>query len=176
MGTLTIFRTSLGHDFGHAPDNGQPRTRVFRPCPFVRTGDAREASLDSYRACATRHAATAIARDPIGCYRGGMRRKAGQLEQIRSKRIGDWIDDLKPGSRAAHRALDEFENPGRWTIRRMVDEELADLIASEPGSKLGTLAASELRTREAWRGPARWSLIIAALAFAVSLVAFIRTI
>ena len=105
-----------------------------------------------------------------------MRRKAGQLEQIRSKRIGEWIDDLKPGSVAAYRALDEFENPGRWTIRRMVDEELADLIASEPGSKLGALAASEMRTREAWRGPARWSLIIAVLAFALSIAAFIRTL
>lgn len=32
------FRTVFGQVFGQVPDNGQVRTRVFRPCPFVRTG------------------------------------------------------------------------------------------------------------------------------------------
>lgn len=67
-------------------------------------------------------------------------------------------------------------DPGRAFVRRLVDEELAELAASETNTKLGRLAESEMRTREAWRGPGRWSLIVAALALVVSVWAIVRTL
>lgn len=100
-------------------------------------------------------------------------RKPGTLAKIEEQGIDAWINSLGPTD-DFDKAADEFLYPGRKAIRLMVDDELAEVIAKKPGSKLAKLAESELRIREAWRGPARWSLVIAALAFVVSLAAFIR--
>lgn len=130
--------------------------------------------MSHFRARARGHDATAIARDPIGCYRGGMRRKPGNLSRYREQANDRWLASYRHDGPQRAPLTGKYSYPSRALVRAFVDEELAEIIAGEPGSKLGTLAASELRSREAWRGPARWSLIIAALAFAVSLAAFIR--
>lgn len=107
-----------------------------------------------------------------------MRRKPGLLAEIEAIGVGAWIRSLdgKTSKRQLDKALQRSLHPGKGEIVRMVDEELADLVSRQPRGKLGELAASEMRRREAWRGPARWSLIIAALAFIVSAAAFFRTL
>lgn len=56
------------------------------------------------------------------------------------------------------RAFKETAKQAR--ISEYTDEEIAELIATEPNSTLGKMAASEQRVRESWRGPARWALFI----------------
>lgn len=69
-------------------------------------------------------------------------------------------------------AFEEFANPQRRHLAKMTDEELAELLATEASnSYLHHLAASVLRSRESWRTPARWALILSALSFLVSIVA-----
>lgn len=107
-------------------------------------------------------------------YSLGMK-KRGMLEQIKRAQIDGWLRAYgrHPGGDPP---LGELLDPGRAQVRAMHDDELATIMSREPSSKLGRLAASELRSRESWRGPAKWSLIISGLAFALSIIAFFRTI
>lgn len=50
----------------------------------------------------------------------------------------------------------------------MHEDELAELVARDANDKLGLLAASEIRSRESWRGPGKWLMMAAGLAFADS--------
>ena len=73
-------------------------------------------------------------------------------------------------------AFEEYANPQRRHLAKMPDEELAELLATESSaSYLHHLAASILRSRESWRTPARWALILSGLSFLVSLVAIWRS-
>jgi len=81
------------------------------------------------------------------------------------------------GERSAfNEAAAELLDPGRREVQRMSDDDLTAIIEERPGTRLSTLAQSELKVRESWRGPARWSLLISLLAFILSMVAFFRTI
>jgi hypothetical protein len=56
------------------------------------------------------------------------------------------------------------------------DEELAEIIGREPQSKLGRLAESVLRSRESWRTPAKWALVVSVFSLCVAIWAFLRTL
>jgi hypothetical protein len=60
-------------------------------------------------------------------------------------------------------------------FQKWPDEDLADLIARNPDTAHARLAASEVRRREAWQTPARWSLLVSIAALLVSIVALART-
>lgn len=60
---------------------------------------------------------------------------------------------------------------GEWT-----DGDLAELIARNPNTAPALQAAREVRRREAWQTPARWSLYVSIFALGVSIAALIRTI
>lgn len=69
-------------------------------------------------------------------------------------------------------ALEECTSPRRRDLAELSDEELAEILATEsPKSYLHPLAASILRSRESWRGPARWALILSFFSFAVAATA-----
>ena len=93
---------------------------------------------------------------------------------ISSTRLGNWL--VKRGQARFEKYANEFADPGRNQVRQMRDDELAELLARNPHDKLGQLAASEMRSRESWRGPRKWSLIIAGLALLVSIGALFHTI
>lgn len=105
-------------------------------------------------------------------------RKRGLLERITNAQTESWLDALGDGRQQKDfdDAASEFLDPGRNQVRQMHDDELAELLARNPHDKLGQLAASEMRSRESWRGPGKWSLIIAGLALLVSVGALFRTI
>ncbi len=74
-------------------------------------------------------------------------------------------------------AFDEYATPQRRHLVKMADEQLAELLATEPNtSYLHHLAASILRSRESWRTPARWALMLSGLSFVVSIIALWRSI
>lgn len=104
-----------------------------------------------------------------------MRRQRGILEKIERANMDDWLSSIGETTTQSKfdAAVDEFVNPGRKLVVQMVDEELAELAAHKPKTMLGQLAVSEMRRREAWRGPARWSLIVAAIALVVSIVSIV---
>lgn len=89
-------------------------------------------------------------------------------------RLGNWL--VRRGQARFEKYGNEFADPGRNQVRQMHDDELAELLARNPYDKLGQLAASEMRSRESWRAPGKWSLIIAGLALLVSVGALFRTI
>jgi hypothetical protein len=68
--------------------------------------------------------------------------------------------------------------PGRWwpNFKIWTDEELHELASRDPTSSHGLMAQSELRARERWSGPAKWSLIISAVAVGISALVFLRTL
>ena len=101
--------------------------------------------------------------------------RKGFLKELDDTRIGAWVGSLR-GRNEFDETLEEILDPGRKHVRRLDDDELAEVLAREPDSKLGRLAASELRSRESWRGPRKWSLVISGLAFVLSMLAFVRTL
>lgn len=82
--------------------------------------------------------------------------------------------DVLNGSKSVG-SIPEILGPTMSEVARLSDEDIAELLSRKDG-KLRQMANSVQRTREAWRGPARWSLIVAALSFAVALAAFGRTL
>lgn len=66
-------------------------------------------------------------------------------------------------------------DPGRRELDKFPDDELAELIAREPGSRQGLLASSILRNRDSWRTPAQWALGISAISLLVAITALART-
>jgi len=101
-------------------------------------------------------------------------RKRGTLAEVDKARADRMIAGLAGAT--THTPIEEILDPGRNQVRHMHDDELAELLARNPHDKLGQLAASEMRSRESWRGPGKWSLIIAGLALLVSVGALFRTI
>jgi hypothetical protein len=101
------------------------------------------------------------------------RRVPGLLDRLTEERTDDWIDSMRtPGADAPPKP--PREPVTRRQINCFTDEDLAELISREPDSAWGQLALSVLRVRESWRTPARWALVISAIALAVSLLALIR--
>ena len=98
----------------------------------------------------------------------------GWLKRVDKARTGNWIASM--GGRRPLDTLEEVLDPGLKQVSRFTDNELAEVIAREPTSKLGLLAARVQRQRESWRTPARWSLIVALCSLAVAVAAFARTI
>jgi len=86
-----------------------------------------------------------------------------------------WMQTLGSDKGPTRDTLDEILEPGRRQLQRETDEDLLELIGARPNSREGQIAASIMRTREAWRTPARWSVIISLLAFGLSVAAFVRT-
>ncbi len=95
----------------------------------------------------------------------------GQMEIYNHRRGQDLVDGLWIATASyddAFSALTVKETPN---FAVWPDEELAELIAMNRLDADTELARSELRIRESWRTPARWSLVIAAFALLVSLAA-----
>ena len=66
---------------------------------------------------------------------------------------------------------DPYERPTRKMISAFDDEDLHELIAARPTTREAEIARSIMRGREAWRTPARWSMIISAVSLAISIAA-----
>ena len=108
------------------------------------------------------------------CYPSDMRRRPGILKRIDTGSVDEWVRSLSPADvKNFNASADRFLYPDRRLVRRMVDEELAEL-ASRPASRLTKLAESELRSREGWRTPARWSMLIALAALALGIFNLFR--
>jgi hypothetical protein len=101
------------------------------------------------------------------------RESPGLLERIYAARTSSWIAAM--AGKPQQDTLDEILDPGLKQIRRLTDEEIAQVIAREPNSEMGHLAARVMRERESWRTPARWALLVSLLSFALALIAFVRT-
>ena len=102
-------------------------------------------------------------------------RKPGHLAAYDTASADRMIHSLRIASTSYDKAFDKLAAEPPLRLRRWIDEELAELVSRGPETPVGLLAAGELRRREAWRGPARWSLVVAALALLVSAAAFART-
>jgi hypothetical protein len=102
------------------------------------------------------------------------RENAGLLARIDAARTSNWIAAM--GGKPRQDTLDEVLDPGLKQIKRLTDEEIAQVIAREPNTKMGHLAARVMRERESWRTPARWALLVSLLSFALALIAFVRTL
>jgi CRISPR/Cas system-associated protein Csm6 len=109
-----------------------------------------------------------------------MAKKPTLLEEMRSANIETYLDHMAGRS---PRSLDDVQNPSRKHIASRADEELAELIVGEPASRAAELARSVLRQREAWRTPAKWSVIIAVVSLITAIgslglasAAFLRTL
>ncbi|PIW55238.1 MAG: hypothetical protein COW16_07125 [Sphingomonadales bacterium CG12_big_fil_rev_8_21_14_0_65_65_10] len=103
-------------------------------------------------------------------------RRTGLWQKIKTAQTNSWLQALGGERSAFNEAAAELLDPGRREVQRMSDDDLTAIIEERPGTRLSTLAQSELKVRESWRGPARWSLLISLLAFILSMVAFFRTI
>jgi hypothetical protein len=77
-----------------------------------------------------------------------MKRETGLLAKIDKARVESWIASM--GGRAQD-TIGEILDPGLKQVTRLTDDELAEVIAREPNSKLGHLAARVARQRESWR-------------------------
>lgn len=96
------------------------------------------------------------------------------LDQIKSAENKAWVASLSEDAQFTE-AFTEKANP-RWRhIAKLTDDELADILADSPTSRKGIIAASVLRSRESWRTPARWALIVAGLSFALAVASLLRT-
>ena len=95
----------------------------------------------------------------------------GQIESYNNRRGQELVDGLRIANASYDDAFSaltvkEVPNFAIWP-----DEELAELIALNRPDAETELARSELRIRESWRTPARWSLVISAIALLISLAA-----
>lgn len=71
---------------------------------------------------------------------------------------------------------EEWADPSRKLLKSLPDEDLATLCGREPTSRTGLLAASILRERDAWKSPAKWSLLISLGSLAIAALAYCRTL
>jgi hypothetical protein len=104
------------------------------------------------------------------------RKHGGGYENLRIAR-GDALirAHSTSGNPEFDRAFDELTKPKWATIASFTDEELAEMLAAEPSSREGLIAASIMRSRETWRTPARWALIISGLSLSAAVAALART-
>lgn len=109
--------------------------------------------------------------------RGRKPQKDSVLAKIRNAQTKLMLSSLgattgKSDSKEFDEAFEEFAYPQRRHLVKMSDEELAELMGAEPsGSYLHHLAASVLSSRDSWRTPARWALILSAISIFVSIIA-----
>lgn len=107
-----------------------------------------------------------------------MRKKPGTLERIDKARTESMIASFATSLGAKHKSpsLEQILNPGAREVAQFTDDELHSVLAREPTTTLGSLAASELRKRESWRTPSKWALYISLASFVLAFVAFVRTL
>lgn len=100
------------------------------------------------------------------------KRIPGMLDQYDQNVGQQLIDSLRVGLGTSYdSAFEKFAAKTTPNFAIWTDEDLAELIARNRPTGETELARSEMRTRESWRTPARWSFIVACLALAVSIVA-----
>lgn len=102
-----------------------------------------------------------------------MAKKPTLLERIQSADIVQWLDHQAGRTQTS---LDDILNPSRAYLAKHSDEDLAELIAAKPDTREAEIARSLMRVREAWRTPAKWSMIIAIASFVIATGAFVRTL
>jgi len=56
------------------------------------------------------------------------------------------------------------------------DDELHELISRDPATRDALMAQAEVRRRERWDGPVRWSLAVSIGAVLISAIALIRSL
>lgn len=103
-----------------------------------------------------------------------MSKRSGWLKRIDDATNGDWIASM--GGPRPMDSLAEVLDPGLKQVSQFTDDELAEVIAREPSSKLGLLAGRVQRERESWRTPARWALVVSVFSFGLALTALVRTL
>jgi hypothetical protein len=104
-----------------------------------------------------------------------MTAKKSLLELV-SNASGNAMVNSLTGTPAAFGEVDPYDRPTRKLIASHSDDDLHELIAARPTTREAEIARSIMRGREAWRTPARWSLVISAAALALSVAAFARTL
>lgn len=97
-------------------------------------------------------------------------RRHGMLEQY-DKEVSDHIVASLKAQGGDRGALDSLSDRTYWNFRIWTDEDLAELIARGGRDANTRLAEIEMRRRESWQTPARWSLLVSLLALIVSIVA-----
>lgn len=102
-----------------------------------------------------------------------MAKKPTLLERMNSAGIDQWPDHQ---AGRTHTSLADILRPSKAYLAKQSDEDLHELNAARPNTSEGQAAASIIRVWEAWRTPARWSLIVAVAALLVSAVALLRTL
>ena len=102
------------------------------------------------------------------------RENTGLLAKIDAGRVSNWIGSMS--GKPPQESIDEILDPGLKQVSRFTDDELAEVLAREPNSKMGQLAARVMRQRESWRTPAKWALIVSLMSLAVATAALLRTL
>lgn len=105
-----------------------------------------------------------------------MQRKRGRLADFDKTTADQLIESLRTQGTSYERAFDKLTKASPINFRNWPDDELAELIARNPDTAPARLAASEVRRREAWQTPARWSLLVSILALGISAIALARTL
>lgn len=109
--------------------------------------------------------------------RWALRRPRVTLKAIQDARARNFLHNLNhaaSGQRSFDRAVDELVNPTRSHLSKLSDDDLAELISTEPTTRVGRLADSILRTRDNWRSPAKWSLGVSIISLLIAVAAFVQ--
>ncbi|HET9334864.1 MAG TPA: hypothetical protein VFO12_00490 [Sphingomicrobium sp.] len=104
-----------------------------------------------------------------------MKRKPGRLAEYDGAMGDRLVASMATKGSSYEEAFDALTADPPLRFREWTDAELAELIARNPDTAPARLAASEVRRREAWQTPARWSLLVSVLALLMSAVALART-
>lgn len=91
--------------------------------------------------------------------------------------LGDMmVAGLRITGDSYERAFDKLTKNDSPNFKEWPDDELAELIASDPNTAAARLAAREVFKRDSWQTPAKWSLGVSILALILSICAFARTL
>lgn len=104
------------------------------------------------------------------------KRREGMIflyDEERERRLVGSLIPSKPDSDVDSAPPTEFS---WWNFSLWTDEELHELIARNPSARDALMARSELRSRERWSGPAKWSLVVSVVVVLISTLALIRTL
>ena len=108
--------------------------------------------------------------------RFGLRRRPGMLD-LYDKQQGDlMLAALRAQSARSTKEISQVETTDEWNFRIWTDGELAAFIARGTKSGNAKLAEAEMRRRESWQTPARWSLVVSCFALLVSFVALLVSV
>ena len=105
-----------------------------------------------------------------------MKRKSGRLAEYDSAISERIVLSLRAQASSYDEAFATLTADPSVRFKESIDEELHELIARNPDSAAARMAASEVRRREAWQTPARWSLMVSIAALVLSIFALIRTL